>query len=73
MAAQDKRNEAAGEFAVVAQLRPADAVTQYNLAIALARAGHLDEAIAHFSEALRLNPDFEAARRDLEIAQAQLR
>ena len=71
MAAQDKRNESADEFAVVAQLRPADAVSQYNLAIALARAGRIDEAIAHFSEALRLKPDFEAARRDLQVAEGQ--
>ena len=71
MAAQDKRNDAASEFAVVAQLRPTDAVSHYNLAIALARAGRLDEAITHFSEAVRLKPDFAAARQDLAAAQAQ--
>jgi Flp pilus assembly protein TadD len=46
-------------------------VSHYNLAIALARAGRLDEAITHFSEAVRLKPDFAAARQDLAAAQAQ--
>jgi hypothetical protein len=37
----------------------------------MARSGHLDDAIEHFSAALRLRPDFADARQSLEIAQAQ--
>jgi Flp pilus assembly protein TadD len=47
--------------AQVLAVRPADADRQYNLGIALARAGRLDDAIAHFS----------AARKNLEIAVGQ--
>jgi hypothetical protein len=37
----------------------------------LASMGRLDEAIAQFSEALRIKPDFAAARRSLQAALAR--
>ena len=39
-----------------------------NLGVALARQGKLSEAIGHFEEALRLNPDFDQARNNLHVA-----
>jgi len=41
---------------------------RFNLGIALARLGRLDEAIVQFSEAVRLKPDFAEARQALEHA-----
>jgi hypothetical protein len=37
----------------------------------LASVGRLDEAIAQYSMALRIRPDFDAARKGLEAAQAR--
>jgi Flp pilus assembly protein TadD len=38
-----------------------------DLGVALARAGRLDEAAGHFKEALRLKPEFDAARTNLRM------
>jgi Flp pilus assembly protein TadD len=48
----------------VVEARPAHASAHRNLAIALANAGRLDEAIAHVEEAARLAPT-DAASREL--------
>jgi hypothetical protein len=37
----------------------------------LAGVGRLDEAIVEYAEALRIQPNFEAARRGLEAAKAK--
>jgi tetratricopeptide (TPR) repeat protein len=42
-----------------------------NLGQLLASLGRLDEAIAQFSEALRIKPDFDAARMHLEATLAR--
>jgi Flp pilus assembly protein TadD len=39
-----------------------------NLGVALARQGKINEAIAHFSEAVRLKPDYMQARANLQFA-----
>jgi len=39
-----------------------------NLGVLLERRGRLDEAIRHYSEALRLDPDYAKARNNLERA-----
>jgi tetratricopeptide (TPR) repeat protein len=40
----------------------------YGLGVALLRQGKLDESIGHFTEALRLKPDFAQARQSLDEA-----
>ena len=52
-------------------MKPDDAGVHYNLATFLVSTGRLDEAIAQFSQALRIKPDFAEARRRLEMARAQ--
>jgi tetratricopeptide (TPR) repeat protein len=41
-----------------------------NLGYALAASGHLDEAITHYNDAIRLKPDFELARVNLAMTLA---
>jgi len=53
---------------VTLRLRPDDADSHFNLGIALARSGRIDDAITQFSEALRVRPDFPAARQALDQA-----
>jgi protein O-mannosyl-transferase len=45
-------------------------IAHNNLAIVLADQGKLDEAIAHYSEALRIKPDYATARNNLGLALA---
>jgi Flp pilus assembly protein TadD len=47
-----------------------EAAIHNNLGGALVAAGRLDEAEAHFSEALRLRPDFDQARENLRRLRA---
>ncbi len=47
-----------------AQKAPTNPDAQYGLGLALATAGHIDEAGAAFSEALRLKPDFAQVQYD---------
>ena len=49
-------------------LEPGSSWSHNNLGVALAEEGLLDEARRHFSEALRLDPDNESARFNLERA-----
>jgi Flp pilus assembly protein TadD len=46
---------------------------QNNLGVALARQGRLNEAIFHFTEALRLKPGFLKAQNNLAIALQEMR
>jgi tetratricopeptide (TPR) repeat protein len=45
-------------------------VIHYNLGLALAAQGKLDQAVAHYAEALRLKPDYAKAHNNLGIALA---
>jgi tetratricopeptide (TPR) repeat protein len=57
--------EAVEHYRVVAQERPTEPESHYNLAIALLRAGQRMEAITALEAALRLRPDYAAARQQL--------
>ena len=45
--------------------RPGNSRAHYNLATALEEAVQIDEAIGHYEQALRLNPDFAEAHYNL--------
>jgi Flp pilus assembly protein TadD len=49
------------------QLDPGSPLAQNNLANALASGRRFDEAVLHYREALRLQPDFPAARHNLML------
>jgi protein O-mannosyl-transferase len=57
--------EAAGEFQIALRMTQAPEFAENGLACALALQGKLDEAIPHFNEALRLQPQYTDARRNL--------
>ena len=50
------------------RLKPDYVRARVNLGSSLAALGRYDEAIAQFTEALRLQPDLDEARRNLEYA-----
>ncbi len=50
-----------------AELDPGNDIATYNLAIALVDAGREDEAVARFEQTLRLVPDHDLARHNLEL------
>jgi tetratricopeptide (TPR) repeat protein len=52
------------------QLKPDDASARFNLGTALARLGRWREAVAQFSEAVRIDPGYAEARVALEEATA---
>jgi tetratricopeptide (TPR) repeat protein len=52
---------------------PDDEKAHNNLGTLLAQQGRLDEAIEHFSEALRIKPDFVEAHRNLTRARDMAR
>ncbi len=47
------------------QINPGYAEAHNNLGIALARKGKIEDAVAHFREALRIKPDFVDAHNAL--------
>jgi Flp pilus assembly protein TadD len=51
------------------RINPHDAQSHNNLGVALAEQGRLKEAVAHFTEALRIDPNFQEAKRNLELSQ----
>ena len=51
---------------------PMHAEAHNNLGIILAKQGRLDEAVSQFVEALRIDPDFTKAKRNLQKAQMQM-
>ena len=53
-----------------AELDPRNDIATYNLAIALAEAGHEQEAIARYEHTLRLVPDHAFARHNLNLIRA---
>ena len=52
--------------------RPGNARAQYNLGVALSHLGRLTEAIAHYEEALRIQPDYADPHNNLGAAFAQM-
>jgi Flp pilus assembly protein TadD len=52
------------------QLNPDNAVSHFDLALALEQTGQLAEAMEQYEEALRIKPDFAAARNNLARLQA---
>jgi len=50
--------------------RPSLYAVEYNIGVLLARRGDLAAAADHFRQALRIKPDYDAARRALERAEA---
>jgi Flp pilus assembly protein TadD len=52
---------------------PLDAGVRVNLGRLLRRQGELEDAVAEFSEAVRLDPGDEEAQRDLSLTQELLR
>ena len=69
VAAEVQRQLRNSDFA--ARLKPGDAGVRNSLGMLLAGAGRLDEAMVEYAEALRIQPNFEAARRGLEAAKAK--
>ena len=51
-------------------MKPDYASAHYNLGVALARQGLLDQAISEFQDTLRLKPDYTAAQSNLAAALA---
>ena len=49
-------------------VRPGYALGHFNLGRVLHGRGQLDDAIVHYREALRLDPDFAPARAGLQMA-----
>ena len=66
-------NEALEEFMATLRLNQTDANAELNLGKVLVNLGRYDEATAHFSEALRLDPDLQEARDSIAAIQAQHR
>ena len=53
-------------------IRPFSAAAHNNLANALQMLGRYDEALIHYDEALKLNQQYENARRNRQIAMRKL-
>jgi len=64
---QDYRSEIAMRFAAVSQ-RPTEPMEHYNLGIALAKAGRVQEAISQYQQTLQLNPTIDGVRNNLGVA-----
>jgi tetratricopeptide (TPR) repeat protein len=64
----DRTEEAIDAFRASLQQAPESAQTHNNLGIALGIQGRLDDAIKHFEEALRIQPGFADAERNLATA-----
>jgi tetratricopeptide (TPR) repeat protein len=64
--------EAAAHLRESLSFRQDDAALHSDLGTVLARLGRIREALPEFETALRLDPHFEAARRNLEAARARL-
>ena len=68
-----RTGDAIGEYQKVLDLGEAREFAENGLGCALAAEGNQQQAIAHFEEALRLNPSYLDARRNLEAALGQKR
>jgi len=66
LAAQLRWQAAADEYAEALRLMPGSAEAQFGLGRSLAAMGKRPEAVSHLQEALRLRPDYPAARQLME-------
>jgi Flp pilus assembly protein TadD len=57
--------EAIREYETATRLDPQDVGARFDLAVALTRAGRIQEAITRYEEVLRLRPDDAEARDNL--------
>jgi Tfp pilus assembly protein PilF len=71
LVAANRLDEAIAARQQAARLNPFNAVNINNLGGLLASTGRYDAAIAHFRRALELQPDFQDARRNLQMALEQ--
>jgi protein O-mannosyl-transferase len=69
---QRKLVEAMEQLNEALRLNPASAETHEALGVVLALSGKPEESISHFSTAIRLRPDWAAARENLKRAQRQI-
>jgi tetratricopeptide (TPR) repeat protein len=65
--------QAVGYWRESLRYRPDDAAMHNDLGAALARMGRVREAIPEFETALKINPNFAPARRNLEAARGQVK
>jgi tetratricopeptide (TPR) repeat protein len=68
-----RHNEAAQRYREALKYRPDDAELHTSLGMILARMGQFREAQPEFAAAVRIDPNFQPARRGLEAVQAQLK
>jgi Flp pilus assembly protein TadD/mono/diheme cytochrome c family protein len=68
-----RHNEAARRYREALKYRPDDAELHTSLGMILARMGQFREAQPEFEAAVRIDPNFQPARRGLEAVQAQLK
>jgi Flp pilus assembly protein TadD len=69
---EERREEAERAFRRAVEAERTLASAHTNLGVLLAKTGRLEEALPHFEEAVRLAPDDEGARRNLEKVRARL-
>jgi tetratricopeptide (TPR) repeat protein len=65
---QGRTDDALRYYGHVAQVEPSSALAHYNLAVCLHRLGRVAEAIPHYREALRINPNYPDAKEFLDQA-----
>lgn len=65
---QGKTEEAGAVYREALAIKPGDARANYVVGLAASMTGKYDEAISAFQAALDINPQYEAARRELEAA-----
>lgn len=58
-------------FIEATKLEPDNALYHYNLGTAYASAGFFSEAVPEFETALKLNPNYQAARDNLELVREE--
>ena len=68
---QGHTEEAAAYYRHIAQLDPKSALAHYNLAVSFHRLGRFTDAIAHYQEALRIDPNYPDAKDFLNQALLQ--
>ena len=65
---QGQRSEAEKELLELLRQHPKDARAHNNLGVLLMGQGKFKEAASHFSEAVKLQPNYKNARVNLEVA-----